>query len=201
MKLATRQYIAVVENGRHHIDQSYAIREAKTDDIEQMTGFLVKLDAHVAGVAPEVLSLNKEGERQLTERLKALVDNGFTRLLVAEVRGTGALVAMGHVQIWHHAEIWDNVERKGMSYALIDDLWVEPDARQSGIGRLIVSKLVDFAAEHGVDELILEYAITNAEAQATWTRLGFRTTGVRAAASVHDVRARLARRRKKQDAE
>lgn len=200
MKFATRQYIAVTKAGRHQIDQNYAIREATAADIEQMVGFLVKLDAHVAGVAPEVLSLNKKGERQLTERLEGLVENGFTRLLVAEVRGTGALVAMGHVQIWHHAEIWDNVERKGMSYALIDDLWVEPDARQAGIGRLIVSKLVDFAAENGVDDLILEYAITNAEAQATWTRLGFRTTGVRAAASVSDVRARLARRRRKQEA-
>lgn len=199
MKFAIRQYIAVDEIGRRHIDPSYAIREATTADIEQMVGFLVKLDAHVAGVAPEVLSLNKKGERQLAERLEGLVENGFTRLLVAEDRGTGALVAMGHAQIWHHAEIWDNVERKGMSYALIDDLWVEPDARQSGIGRLIVSKLVDFAAENGVDDLVLEYAITNAEAQATWTRLGFRTTGVRAAASVNDVRARLARRRNKQD--
>ncbi len=164
-----------------------------------MMGFLVKLDAHVAGVEPDVLRLNDEGERQLTERLVNLIDNPFTRILVAE-DAAGALVAMGDIQLWHQAEIWDNAERRGLSYALIDDLWVEPDARQSGIGRLIVSELVDFAAENGVHDLMLEYATTNAEAQATWTRLGFRTTGVRAAASVEDVRARLARRRKKETA-
>lgn len=162
-----------------------------------MVNFLLKLDAHVAGVDFEVLELNAEGEQQLTLRLREMIENPFTRVLVAERESGSALMAMGDIAVWHHAELWNNPERQGMAYAIIDDLWVEPDARNGGLGRALVADLVNFAATHGIEDLMLEYATTNTEAQATWSRLGFRTTGVRAAASVADVQTRLARRAKR----
>lgn len=173
------------------IEDSYSIREATGNDIPDLLGFLLKLDAHVAGVDSEVLALNAEGERQLTHKLRDMIANPFTLVLVAERRPGSGLLAMGDVAIWHQADLWKNPERRGVAYAIIDDLWVEPEARNGGLGQALVAKLVDFAAANGIENLMLEYATTNAEAQATWSRLGFRTTGVRAAASVADVRARL----------
>lgn len=173
------------------IEDSYSIREATGSDIPELLGFLLKLDAHVAGVDSEVLALNAEGERELTHKLRDMIANPYTLVLVAERRPGSGLLAMGDISIWHEADLWENPERRGVTYAIIDDLWVEPEARNGGLGRALVAKLVDFAAANGIENLMLEYATTNAEAQATWSRLGFRTTGVRAAASVADVRARL----------
>lgn len=42
---------------------------------------------------------------------------------------------------------------------------------------------------------MLEYSATNKEAEATWTRLGFKTTGVRAEAFTTTVKEKLAKRR------
>lgn len=152
---------------------------------------LLKLDGHVAGVDPDELRLNRDGERHLSERLDDLIDNPFSKILVADSGSDTDIVAMGDIALWHHAEHWRNPERQGMSYALIDDVWVEPALRRSGLGTAIIDQLLDFAAENGVDDLVLEYSVTNAEAAAAWTKLGFETTGVRAAASLGSVRRRL----------
>ena len=153
---------------------------------------MLKLDAHVAGVDPSILKLNAKGHQELTARLDDLMSNRFSKLLVADSGPGTKLLAMGDIALWHVDDMWKNPERKGISYAVIDDLWVEPEARQFGISKAIVRDLVTFASENSIDDLILEYATTNIEAEATWSRLGFKTTGVRAAAPVADVLNRLA---------
>ncbi len=127
----------------------------------------------------------------MSERLDDLMSNSFSKLLVADSGPGTKLLAMGDIALWHVDDMWKNPERIGVSYAVIDDLWVEPEARQFGISKAIVRDLVTFASENGINDLILEYATTNIEAEATWSRLGFKTTGVRAAAPVADVLNRL----------
>jgi len=73
------------------------------------------------------------------------------------------------------------------------DLRVEPEFRKLGIFSSMLRELVAFAEEHGASELILEYAVSNKEAEATWSRLGFTTTGVRAAAFTTTVRDKLSK--------
>lgn len=63
-----------------------------------------------------------------------------------------------------------------------------------GIFSAIIRELVEFAELHDVHELILEYALSNKEASAVWTRLGFKPTGVRAAAFTKTVQQALAKR-------
>ena len=63
--------------------------------------------------------------------------------------------------------------------------------RGGGLAKRIVAELLDFAAHEDIQELALEYALHNPEAEAFWGRLGFQSTGVRASAQVSDVRTRL----------
>jgi ribosomal protein S18 acetylase RimI-like enzyme len=98
---------------------------------------------------------------------------------------------MGNLQVWHYPDFWENPERRGRFVGVIDDVWVEPTHRRRGINRRIVQKLLEFAASRGVQELILEYASSNREAEAAWTRLGFSPVGVRASATPAAVRAAL----------
>lgn len=167
------------------------IREATEDDIPRLVQFLLQLDAHVAGVDAEVLALTEAGEQQLVERLRDFIDNPWKLVLVAEDADTGEVVAMGDIALWHYADIWHNPERKGLSSGVIDDVWVEPDYRQSGVGKAMLERLVAFAAANGIHDLMVEYSLSNDEARAAWERLGFRPTGVRAAATVGEVRRRL----------
>jgi ribosomal protein S18 acetylase RimI-like enzyme len=57
--------------------------------------------------------------------------------------------------------------------------------------RALLRELVAFAEAHHAHELILEYSASNRQARAAWTKMGFKTTGVRAAAFTSTVRAAL----------
>jgi ribosomal protein S18 acetylase RimI-like enzyme len=168
----------------------FDVRPAKAGDIPTLVRFLINLDAHVAGVAPDVLALTERGEQELQQRIESFIGEPGKRLVVA-CGPDGELVGMGDIHIWHYADLWLNPERQGLRSGYIDDLWVEPEYRTSGIGRQILEALFEYAAEQEIDELILEYALHNKEAEQYWSRLGFKPTGVRAAASLRDVRARL----------
>ena len=163
------------------------VRDAVADDLPILLDFLVKLDAHVAGVAPDDLALTTVGEQQLQDRLLSFVGEAGKRMVVA-CGADGRPVGMGGIHVWHYADIWLNPERQGQRSGYIDDLWIEPEARGSGVARMISAALIDYAAEQGIDELILEYALHNKDTAAFWERLGFAPTGVRAAANLSSVR-------------
>jgi len=172
------------------------IREAVAGDIPQLVAFLIKLDAHVAGVDPDVLGLTRAGEQQLRHRIESFVDEPGKLLVVAQ-GPDGRLVGMGNIHIWQFADIWVNPERQGVRSGYIDDIWIEPEHRGGGLARRIVEALVNFAAEQEINELNLEYALHNPEAEVFWSRLGFRPTGVRASAALSAVREKLQEKRGK----
>lgn len=63
-----------------------------------------------------------------------------------------------------------------------------------GIFPDLLRSLVAFAESRGAYELILEYSASN---KAAWTRLGFKTIGMRAAAFTTSVQEALNSRRQK----
>lgn len=168
------------------------IREARKADFSILVDFLTRLALHVAASPP--LTLKKEEQKRLQDNLaEALVDDDKL-LVVADLPGSG-VVGMGYIYIWRSQGIWDHVDDQELKSAVIDDIWVEPNFRQLGIFSALLSELIAFAESRGVQELVLEYATSNKEAEATWTRMGFKTTGVRAAAFTTTVKAKMAKRR------
>jgi GNAT superfamily N-acetyltransferase len=168
----------------------YVFREAVVADIPRLSELLIRMDAHVAGTPRAALQPTAAGQRDIESRLESLIGNRFVHFVVVEGRG-GSVVAMGNLQVWHYPDYWRNEERRGRVVGVIDDVWVEPRHRRRGINRRIVQELLNFADLHGVQELVLEYALTNREAEAAWTRLGFSPIGVRASATPAGVRAAL----------
>jgi len=168
--------------------QIFRIRKAVGADLETLVGFLAKLALHVAGSEPQTL---KEGERQrLLEALRCALDDEDKRLFVAE-GAEAALVGMGYVYVWRSQGIWEQAEPVEYRSAVIDDVWVEPEVRGLGIFRALLRRLVQFAESRHAHDLILEYSATNEEAKAVWSKMGFRPTGVRAAANLSSVKAAL----------
>lgn len=170
--------------------ETCTLRDAVSADVPRLAELLIRMDAHVAGAPRERLKLTAAGRRDIESRLESLIDNPHVRFVVA-INRRGKIVAMGNVQVWHEPDFWDNPERRGRVTGVIDDIWVEPRYRRRGINTRIVQELVDFAECRNVQELTLEYATSNREAQAAWSRLGFVPVGVRAAATPAAVRAAL----------
>lgn len=166
------------------------ITEAEEADVPQVMELLFHLDAHVSGAPRELLSMTAEGEAEIDKRLRSFITNPYKLLLVARHPRAG-IVGMGDIALWKHAEVWETAERKGRWYAVVDDVWVEPEFRRQGLTRRMVLDLVTFARRHGVESVQLEYSTSNLEAAETWERLGFRPIGIRAEATVTEMLHRL----------
>jgi len=153
-----------------------------------MVDFLVELGLHVSGGERQVLS--REAEQRLRSFLSGYLDDEDKHLVVA-CSADGEVVGMGNIHIWDSPNLWEEAEDLDLKSGFIDDLWVEPACRKQGIMTLILKELIKFAESHEIEELILEYSLSNEEAVTAWERLGFKPTGVRAAAWTRSVREKL----------
>ncbi|MEX1198939.1 MAG: GNAT family N-acetyltransferase [Pseudohongiellaceae bacterium] len=170
----------------------FIIREAEPRDLPVLVGFLAKLALHVSGGAPQ--KLRKKERDKLRDLLSSAMAADDKLVVVAESPDAG-LVGMGYIYIWRSQGIWEQAGDHEFRSGIIDDIWVEPEFRKLGIFSAMLRELVTFAEDHGAGELILEYSVSNKEAEATWSRLGFTTTGVRAAAFTGTVKEELSRNR------
>jgi len=57
---------------------------------------------------------------------------------------------------------------------LLNDLFVAPEARRRGVGRVLMEQARRFAEENGAAEMMLQTAVTNTAAQALYESLGRR---------------------------
>ncbi|SDU15863.1 GNAT family N-acetyltransferase [Halopseudomonas salegens] len=170
---------------------AFVVREAREADIPVLIDFLAKLALHVAGGVDHVLK-DKE-QKRLAESLRRTMNDANARILVAELPDQ-RLAGMGYLAVWRSPGIWEQAGDIEFKSGIIDDIWVEPDCRKLGIFSALLQDLIAFAESRDVQELILEYSVTNKEADAVWSKLGFKPTGVRAAAFTQTVKAELANR-------
>jgi L-amino acid N-acyltransferase YncA len=73
-----------------------------------------------------------------------------------------------------------NVFNSRQAYRFVADfsIYVERTARGRGVGRAMLTRLVELGREHGYHKLVLSAFPTNASGMALYTSLGFRTVGV-----------------------
>ena len=66
------------------------------------------------------------------------------------------------------------------AYRFVADfsIYVERGTRGTGVGRVMLTRLVELGREHGYHKLVLSAFPTNASGMALYTTLGFRTVGV-----------------------
>ncbi|MEX2523603.1 MAG: GNAT family N-acetyltransferase [Gammaproteobacteria bacterium] len=167
---------------------TFTVREAAEKDIPVLVDFLIEIGLHVSGAPRQTLS--QQADERLRKFLRGYIHDNEKHIVVA-CTSRGRVVGMGNIQIWHSPNLWEEAEELDLKSAFIDDLWVEPDFREQGIMTLILDELIRFAEYHGIQELFLEYSLSNKEAAAVWERLGFNPTGVRAAAWTRNVREKL----------
>lgn len=72
-----------------------------------------------------------------------------------------------HVRLYHDAPIFDTPRQ-----ALVEALWVDPEARRSGLARLLVEAAGVWAAEQGAHRLRYGVLAADAVAVAFWRTIG-----------------------------
>lgn len=166
----------------------FVIRKAAEADLPALVDFLAKLALHVAGAPP--MKLKKNERSRLISVLRASMSDP-DKLIIVAAQEDDRPIGMGYLYVVQNQGIWEQAEEVDSKSGFIDDVWVQPDFRNLGVFSAIIRELVAFAVSHGVYELILEYAVSNKEAEAVWNKLGFKVTGVRAAAYTKTVQEAL----------
>lgn len=69
-------------------------------------------------------------------------------------------------------------------YGFIHDLWVEPEARQIGLGRQLVEQALHRFAQKGIQQVRLDTAIANEAARRLFQACGFRPSTIELLAEI-----------------
>jgi GNAT superfamily N-acetyltransferase len=102
----------------------------------------------------------------LTEMARALIASPDSdgMLLVAR-EGDGAPIGFAAVG-------WKWSSLRGARVAIMEDLFVDPDARRSGAGQALIKAVAERARSHGAPALLWETALDNKRAQSVYERVG-----------------------------
>ena len=142
------------------------IREATKDDIEVLVEFRPLLQTFMTELNPNLFGLAPGWEGKKREQYATTIGDPQKYLIVACL-GANAPVGMGLASIVAHPDFLPP------QFGYVDDIWVAPDSRKSGVGSRIVDSLMAFFDTMGVDHITPNYVVGNPEAERFWLKRGF----------------------------
>jgi ribosomal protein S18 acetylase RimI-like enzyme len=90
-------------------------------------------------------------------------------------RGRAWLLRMDGILAGYAVVVWSYSIEYGGVEAVLDELYLEPEARGTGLGRIVVEHIVREAQNAGAIVMRLETERENTAARAFYKRLGFQT--------------------------
>jgi ribosomal protein S18 acetylase RimI-like enzyme len=145
--------------------EHFSIRSATEKDIDSIVAMRLRLQEHLFAINSNVWQMSTERIAGLPTFYKNALEDQHCRLVVAEDEESGVILGMGLGRIDEHEEHVPNKSGK------IDDIWVEPNHRQKGLCKKIVSELLAFFESNDIDTMVLNYVKGNLEAEAVWRRV------------------------------
>ncbi len=139
------------------------IRPARADDAEAICRI------YNQGIEDRVATLETE-LRTPEERHQWLASRGPRHPVVV------AEVARGVVAGWGSLNVFNT--RAAYRFVADFSIYVERAHRGTGIGSLLLTRLIELGHEHGYHKLVLSAFPTNVSGMALYTKLGFRTVGI-----------------------
>jgi GNAT superfamily N-acetyltransferase len=109
------------------------------------------------------------------------IEAGYGSFLEAELRDDAVVIlvaergsrVVGYVYAGIEPRSWKELRDVA---GFVHDVFVEPDARNRGVGARLVAAAADWLAARGMPRVMLWTAERNARAQSLFARLGFRRT-------------------------
>lgn len=156
------------------------IRQVTVDDADAIADLWQQLVEYHQALDRDLPSAALGGAKRYARRLMQRLDDPYTRAYVAERNGQIVGFVLGMI-VDLMADIFD--EEPG---GFLADIYVRPDFRQNGVGRLLVKALSDWFRQHQVRHFDWNVAVHNAEGRAFWQAMGGRDVMIRMRADLEN---------------
>src|SRR3712207_2148003 len=110
-------------------------------------------------------------ERVMRRFLTDLAGSNHSFLFVAEYAGTTVGFISGELRE-------GSPTFQARAWASVDDVFVEPDHRNLGVGRALLESVKGWAKERGADGVSLQVAAANERGRKFYAELGFREVSI-----------------------
>jgi ribosomal protein S18 acetylase RimI-like enzyme len=152
------------------MDKDFTIRAGRKDDaVEAARLWMRSAEEHTAH--DQVYETAPGAEKTMRRFLADVANSGYSFLFVATAGDRTVGFISGELRQGSptfHPRTW----------ASVDDVFVEPEYRNRGMGRALLQSVRDWAQERGADGISLQVAAANARGRKFYEDLGFREISV-----------------------
>ena len=164
----------------------YTLRSARRGDLERLIELHLALQDHVESSNADLWRMKRDARHNLRGQVISRLGAVNSCALVAEHDEDGVVgLIFGRIIINNRY----TPSRAGQ----IDQAYVHPDHRRTGVGSRLVARLCAFFASEGVEDISLRYVAGNDEADSFWSAVGFSPRITTSGAHRQEVEAQLAR--------
>ena len=143
------------------------IRPSTPADLPAITAIYAQAVLHGTGT----FELDPPDQAEMSRRRDDVLSKGLP-WLVAQERGDPAALVLGYAYANHFRP------RKAYRFCLEDSIYLHPDARGRGVGKLLLTRLLDVARNSGFHTVIARIEATSTGSLALHESLGFTKVGV-----------------------
>ena len=152
------------------MSQDFTIRPGRKEDAA-VAARLWMLSAEEHTAHDRVYETAPGAEKTMRRFLADVAHNGYSFLFVAAVGDTTVGFISGELRQGSPAFL-------PKTWASVDDVFVEPEYRNRGMGRALLQSVQDWAQERGADGISLQVAAANVRGRKFYEDLGFREISV-----------------------
>ena len=151
-------------------ERDFIIRPGRREDVEEATRLWMR-SAEEHTEHDQIYATAPGAERVMRRFLADLTASSHTFLFVAESGGQTVGFISGELRE-------GSPSFRQRTWASVDDVFVEPDSRNLGIGRALLQSVDAWAKERGANGISLQVAAANRRGRKFYEELGFREVSV-----------------------
>lgn len=155
-------------------DSGYTIRPGRREDATNVARLWVQ-SAEEHASYDSVYTVSTEAEKTMRRFLADLTSSSHTFLFVAVSSDSPEAETIGFVS----GELREGSPTfSPKTWASVDDVYVVPEYRSRGIGKILVERVKDWSKEKGASGVSLQVAAANERGRDFYRNLGFREVSV-----------------------
>lgn len=152
------------------MERDFIIRPGRREDVEEAARLWMR-SAEEHTEHDQIYATAPGAERVMRRFLADLTASSHTFLFVAESGGQTVAFISGELRE-------GSPTFRQRTWASVDDVFVEPESRNLGIGRALLQSVEAWAKERGANGISLQVAAANRRGRKFYEELGFREVSV-----------------------
>ena len=161
---------------------SYSVREAGVEDAEAAGELVSALRAYACSLDWRLHRISDAGRDAAPEEIREDVEHADRRVLLVEHRNHGIIGVL-------KGAVHENPKRVPHTTGSLSRLYVRPEFRRRGLGRMLVARMCAWFEERGVEAVTLRYVLADHQSAAFWHAIGFQPVISTARCALDSIRA------------